>query len=79
VENGKTKVLAASLAKLGLGHRTLVIDGAQVEQSFALAASNLIGVDALPAIGANVYDIVKAETLVLTRAGVEQLEARLNG
>ncbi len=79
VENGKTKVLAASLAKLGFGKRTLVIDGAQVEQSFALAASNLINVDALPAIGANVYDILRAETLVLTRAGVEQLEARLNG
>jgi large subunit ribosomal protein L4 len=79
VENGKTKVLAASLAKLGFGKKTLVIDGAQVEQSFMLAASNLIGVDALPAVGANVYDILKAETLVLTRAGVEQLEARLNG
>jgi large subunit ribosomal protein L4 len=79
VENGKTKVLAASLAKLGFGKRTLVIDGASVEQSFVLAASNLINVDALPAIGANVYDILRAETLVLTRAGVEQLEARLNG
>jgi large subunit ribosomal protein L4 len=79
VENGKTKVLAASLAKLGFGKKTLVIDGAQVEQSFMLAASNLIGVDAMPAVGANVYDILKAETLVLTRAGVEQLEARLNG
>ncbi len=79
VKDGKTRALAASLAKLGFGKRTLVIDGAQVEASFALAASNLIGVDALPAIGANVYDILKAETLVLTRAGVEQLEARLNG
>ena len=55
------------------------IDGTQVEQSFALAASNLIGVDAMPAMGANVYDIIRAETLVLTRAGLEQLEARLNG
>lgn len=79
VENGKTKVLAASFAKLGFTKRTLVIDGSSVEQSFALAASNLIGVDALPAIGANVYDILRAETLVLTRAGVEQLEVRLNG
>ncbi len=79
VKDGKTKALVASLAKLGFGKRTLVIDGAAVEQSFALAASNLYGVDALPAIGANVYDILKAETLVLTRAGVEQLEARLNG
>ena len=79
VESGKTKVLAASFAKLGFTKRTLIIDGSSVEQSFAMAASNLIGVDALPAIGANVYDILRAETLVLTRAGVEQLEARLNG
>jgi large subunit ribosomal protein L4 len=79
VADGKTKALATSFAKLGFSKRTLVIDGAQVEQSFALAASNLIGVDALPAIGANVYDIIRAETLVLTRAGLEQLEARLNG
>ena len=79
VENGKTKILAASFAKLGFTKRTLIIDGSSVDQSFALAASNLIGVDALPAIGANVYDILRAETLVLTRAGVEQLEARFNG
>jgi large subunit ribosomal protein L4 len=79
IKDGKTKALVASLAKLGFSKRTLVIDGAQVEASFALAASNIYGVDALPAIGANVYDIIRAETLVLTRAGVEQLEARLNG
>ncbi len=79
VAEGKTKSLAVSLAKLGFSKRTLVIDGTQVEQSFALAASNLIGVDAMPAMGANVYDIIRAETLVLTRAGLEQLEARLNG
>jgi large subunit ribosomal protein L4 len=79
VAEGKTKSLALSFAKLGFTKRTLVIDGTQVEQSFALAASNLIGVDAMPAMGANVYDIIRAETLVLTRAGLEQLEARLNG
>jgi large subunit ribosomal protein L4 len=79
VKDGKTKSLVASLAKLDFGKRTLVIDGAQVDQSFALAASNIYGVDALPAIGANVYDIIRAETLVLTRAGLEQLEARFNG
>ncbi len=79
VAEGKTKSLALSFAKLGFSKRTLVIDGTQVEQSFALAASNLIGVDAMPAMGANVYDIIRAETLVLTRAGLEQLEARLNG
>ena len=79
VAEGKTKSLALSFAKLGFSKRTLVIDGTQVEQSFALAAANLIGVDAMPAMGANVYDIIRAETLVLTRAGLEQLEARLNG
>ena len=79
VKDARTGVLAALLAKLNFGKRTLVIDGTQVEQSFALAASNLIGVDAMPAMGANVYDILRAETLVLTRAGVEQLEARFNG
>lgn len=78
VKEGKTKALVASLAKLNLG-RVLVIDGDSVETSFANAASNLPGVNALPAIGANVYDIIKADTLVLSRAGVEKLEARFNG
>ena len=79
VKDSKTKVLALQLAKLGFGKTALIIDGASVEASFALASSNLIGIDAMPAMGANVYDIIKAETLVLTRAGLEQLEARFNG
>jgi large subunit ribosomal protein L4 len=79
VKDNKTKVLAMQLAKLGFGKTALVIDGASVEASFALASSNLVGINAMPAIGANVYDIIKAETLVLTRAGLEQLEARFNG
>jgi large subunit ribosomal protein L4 len=79
VKDSKTKVLATQLAKLGFGKTALIIDGVSVEASFALASSNLIGIDAMPAMGANVYDIIKAETLVLTRAGLEQLEARLNG
>jgi large subunit ribosomal protein L4 len=79
VKDSKTKVLATQLAKLGFGKTALVIDGTSVEASFALASSNLIGIDAMPAMGANVYDIIKAETLVLTRAGLEQLEARFNG
>jgi len=79
VENNKTKVLASNLAKLGFGKTALVIDGDQVDISFALASSNLPGVNVLPAVGANVYDIIKAETLVLTRAAVEKLEARFNG
>ena len=76
VADSKTKTLAASLAKLGFGRTALVIDGDVVDTSFALAASNLHNINVLPAMGANVYDILKHDTLVLTRAGVEKLEAR---
>ena len=55
----------------------MVIDGATVDANFALAARNLEGVDFLPTIGANVYDILKRDTLVITKAGIEALEARL--
>jgi large subunit ribosomal protein L4 len=78
VENNKTKTLAGNLEALKFG-KTLVIDGDAVENSFALAAGNLHTVNVLPAIGANVYDILKHDTLVLTRAAVEKLEARFNG
>jgi large subunit ribosomal protein L4 len=50
-----------------------------VNVSFAKASANIVGVDLLPAVGANVYDILKADSLVLTRAAVEKLEARFNG
>ncbi|AGH49351.1 MULTISPECIES: 50S ribosomal protein L4 [Sphingomonas] len=79
VAEGKTKTLAGQLAKLGFGTKALVIDGDALNVSFALASSNIKGVNLLPAIGANVYDILKHDTLVLTRAAVEKLEARLNG
>ncbi len=79
VADGKTKVLAGQLAALGFGKKALVIDGEALNVSFAHASSNLIGVDLLPAIGANVYDILNHDTLVLTRAAVETLEARFNG
>lgn len=78
VAEGKTKALVASLAKLNLT-KVLFIDGDAVNVSFAKASANIIGVDLLPAVGANVYDILKAESLVLTRAAVEKLEARFNG
>ncbi|GGD64500.1 50S ribosomal protein L4 [Croceicoccus mobilis] len=77
--DAKTKALAADFAKLGFGKKVLVIDGEQVEGGFAKAAGNLVGVDVLPAVGANVYDILNHDTLVLTRAAVEKLEARFNG
>lgn len=79
VKDAKTKGLAAQLAKANWGKKVLVIDGEQVNEGFALAARNIIGVNVLPAVGANVYDILKHDTLVLTRAAVEKLEARFNG
>ncbi|MEY2956371.1 MAG: hypothetical protein RL123_1099, partial [Pseudomonadota bacterium] len=72
----KTAQLAKAAQALGW-KRVLVIDGASVNENFARAARNLEGVDVLPSIGANVYDILRRDTLVLTRAGVEALEARL--
>ena len=79
VTDPKTKLLAAQLAKANWGKKVLVIDGEQVNEGFARATGNLIGVNVLPAVGANVYDILKHDTLVLTRAAVEKLEARFNG
>ena len=79
VNEGKTKVLAGQLAALGFGSKALVIDGEALNVSFARASANLPGVNLLPAVGANVYDILKHETLVLTRAAIEKLEARFNG
>ena len=73
---GKTKALADAAERLGWS-KALVIDGPEVDGNFARAARNLAGVQVLPSIGANVYDILNHKTLVLTRAGVEALEARL--
>jgi len=74
--DGKTGVLAKQIKDLGW-KRVLIIDGAEVNADFARAAANIEGVDVLPSMGANVYDILKRDTLVLTKAGVEALEARL--
>jgi large subunit ribosomal protein L4 len=79
LKDTKTKALAGQLAKAGWGKKVLVIDGEAVDAGFARAAGNLKGVNVLPAMGANVYDILKHDTLVLTRAAVEKLEARFNG
>ena len=76
LEEAKTKALAARLAALGWGS-VLIIDGEAVDAGFARAARNLPRVDVLPQQGANVYDILRRDTLVLTRAAVEGLEARL--
>ncbi|KNG92253.1 50S ribosomal protein L4 [Pseudaestuariivita atlantica] len=74
--DGKTAALAKQVKELGW-KRALVIDGAEVDAGFAKAAANINGLDVLPSMGANVYDILKRDTLVLTKAGVEALEARL--
>jgi large subunit ribosomal protein L4 len=55
----------------------LIIDGAAPEKNFALAARNIPLIDVLPVEGVNVYDIIRREKLVLTRAAVDALEARL--
>ncbi len=73
---GKTAALAKQVADLGW-KRALVIDGASVNVDFLKASRNIDGLDILPTMGANVYDILKRDTLVITKAGVEALEARL--
>ncbi|UYV36382.1 50S ribosomal protein L4 [Rhodobacteraceae bacterium D3-12] len=80
IENAEAEGKTAALAKLvkNLGwKRALVIDGAAVNEGFLKAARNIEGLDILPTMGANVYDILKRDTLVITKAGVEALEARL--
>ncbi len=72
----KTAELAKRLAKLGWGS-TLVIDGPEVDANLTRAAANLIGIDVLPSQGANVYDILRSDTLVLTRDAVGKLVERL--
>ena len=74
--SGKTADLAKQVKNLGW-KRALVIDGSSVNDTFARAVQNIEGLDVLPSIGANVYDILKRDTLVITKAGVEALEARL--
>ncbi len=73
---GKTTALAKQIGALGW-KRALIIDGASVNENFAQAARNIEGLDVLPTMGANVYDILKRDTLVITKAGIEALEARL--
>lgn len=75
LENAKTKTLAEVFSKLDISN-ALIVD-ASVDENFGLATRNLKGIDMLPVIGANVYDILRKDKLVLTKAAVEGLEARL--
>ena len=79
LKDAKTKALVAAFGKNGWSGKVLVIDGEAVDAGFKKAAGNLPGVNVLPAVGANVYDILKHDTLVLTKAAIEKLEARFNG
>lgn len=72
----KTRALAEKVTKLGWG-RALVIDGPAVDENFARAARNLVGLQVMPSQGANVYDILRRDLVVVTKAGIEALEARL--
>ena len=68
--------MAKRLKKIGLSS-ALVIDGTKVDQNFVNAANNIKGLDVLPQIGANVYDILRRDTLVLTKDAVQMLQERL--
>ena len=72
----KTKTLKSQLGTLGLSN-VLIISGEAVDGNFALSARNIPNVDVLPVAGVNVYDILRRQKLVLTKAAVEALEARL--
>jgi large subunit ribosomal protein L4 len=76
LKDGKTKELVAKVSKLGWSS-ALVIDGETVDVNFFRAVQNIIGFDVLPSQGANVYDILRRDTLVLTKDGVEKLVERL--
>ena len=67
--------MAAQFEKLGWTN-TLIIDGAEIDESFANAARNIPNIDVLPIQGINVYDIMRREKLVLTKAALDALEAR---
>ncbi len=73
----KTKDLAAKLSALGWSN-VLIVTGADVDGNFARAAANIANVDVLPQQGANVYDIIRRDTLVLTKDAAEHLQERLS-
>jgi large subunit ribosomal protein L4 len=75
IDTPKTKGLRDRLAKMGVSN-ALFIGGGTIEDGFAMAARNIIGVDVLPIQGINVYDILRCDKLVLTRAAIEALEER---
>ncbi|MGB3167108.1 MAG: 50S ribosomal protein L4 [Alteraurantiacibacter sp.] len=79
MKEAKTQALKGHFDKNGWNGKVLVIGGENVDDGFTKSARNLPGVNVLPAMGANVYDILNHDTLVLTKDAVEKLEARFNG
>ncbi|MFC0633071.1 50S ribosomal protein L4 [Brevundimonas balnearis] len=77
VKDAKTAALRETFGKLGWT-KALIIAGPEVETNFGLAARNIPHVDVLPNAGLNVYDILRADKLVLTKAAVEAIEARFS-
>jgi large subunit ribosomal protein L4 len=76
--DAKTKALAAQFAGLKIAS-ALIIGGSEIDENFGRAARNVRGIDVLPIQGINVYDILRRDTLVLTKAAVEAIEERFNG
>ncbi|MHC5653044.1 50S ribosomal protein L4 [Stappia sp.] len=74
-DEAKTKALVSRFAKLGLKN-ALFVDGSELDQNFCLASRNIPAIDVLPIEGINVYDILRREKLVLTKAAVTALEER---
>ena len=79
VASGATKTAALAKQLKALGWKSVLIMDADVDNSFLLASRNIPHVDVLPAVGANVYDILKHDVLAITSAGVDGLVARLTG
>jgi large subunit ribosomal protein L4 len=75
IKDSKTKALKANFAKLGLTD-ALIVDGAELKENFSQAARSISKIDVLPVQGINVYDILRREKLVLTKAAIDALEAR---
>ena len=78
VNDAKTKAILAQFAGLKLSS-ALIVGGSEIEENFGRAARNIHGIDVLPIQGINVYDILRRDTLVLTKAAIEALEERFNG
>ncbi len=76
MKDAKTSELVKSLAKLGVTNG-LIIGGSELDSNLSRAARNVPNLDVLPSQGANVYDILKRHTLVLSKQAVQDLEARL--